>query len=246
MSHQAINLMSQLSNILRGNPTVNKEENYFIEKILAKNRMGLEIKKIYFCICDNYLENEKILVYSIDDHKHAGMIQAMLNMNKKQFDRFIKNCVKKYEKGDHQIIKEDTPDFISFIKNLFYIDIPEDAIFNNILYENIKSSYCNYIQDLAPVNRADMMIVGIGNETIKDKSICLGFERFNKFEYCPMNMYLLDHKRLISKNCWVCGRDEKCLTCSNCKLARYCTKECQLTALKSYHKKCCPKLINII
>ena len=56
--------------------------------------------------------------------------------------------------------------------------------------------------------------------------------------YSKVNDQILSYTTNGRKDCFRCGKENCNLKCANCKVARYCSKECQKLHWK-HHKKVC-------
>ena len=58
-----------------------------------------------------------------------------------------------------------------------------------------------------------------------------------KFVTYNFDIELSNFTREKNEACWSCGNDGKTLRCSMCRVAFYCSKDCQKTDWKKMHKE---------
>jgi hypothetical protein len=102
--------------------------------------------------------------------------------------------------------------------------------------------------------------LGIGNHSVanfewmfsnEDKGLVLSKNKFRFSEYFKMmTEYMLQKYKAnveqvsetVVTNCWCCNRsDIPLMTCGNCKIAKYCNRECQKNDRKIHNKQICLK-----
>ena len=124
------------------------------------------------------------------------------------------------------------------------MDLPDDEYFDLIFTSTLQEIHIKYLPKDNSYLPSKLFVFN------KDTVRCYVFKINSAISIVPNinNQILLyiDYERIKNKNCWVCGCFEKCQMCANCKLVKYCSKECQLIAWKEYHKNTCKNLLNNI
>lgn len=72
-----------------------------------------------------------------------------------------------------------------------------------------------------------------------DDVLLASIGKIDKFESNITSITSVPHNAVNYNCCWTCHKIGKCQICTRCKLARYCSKECQTSDWTKTHKKYC-------
>lgn len=228
-----------------------------VEKILARlkhdvKNVGLNPSKgfrCFICVLDQIVDSGLTYVrYTFDNHvAECNMIEALLAMPKQDFESFIGVCETKYNKLKKKYNKsyEKTPGLLEFglkVAKFHNVNIPVndsglDYIFSTQLYDIMDK----YLGKTPSGNIAMLALMG-REDCVGCYTFCINSKITLKSSTKTDFVFTIENTRLENKNCFVCGAFTKCSVCSQCKLVRYCSPECQRIAWNAYHKQTCKYL----
>lgn len=176
-------------------------------------------------------------------------------MSKEEIISMVNTTIKhynKYKKGELNKDYVDNPGILAFIIKFYKIEInlpvtsEFDKIISDIAYEVFKRDEKNDKKVNDYEKNYLLMTLCLFPVVMTERYIkCLIFDISDTVVCVKYKLYLLklERDKLILKNCWSCNKVESnMMKCASCKMARYCSIECQKNSWNYLHKGMCKYL----